>query len=103
MAGKDKKVGVINNSDRLYNLRAMNKKTMHTVRLSPGYNLIEESTWKPFEKEAQVKELVKGKILTVGEAAEIVKESLEEELINEAQTKVETVPDNVLGSDEEGL
>lgn len=61
--------GVLNNTARQYNLKTIGKnKNRVTVRIAPGFNVVDDDHWKEFTNDPYVKSLKKDKILDYGKA-----------------------------------
>ena len=60
--------GIKNNTARQYNLKAVNDKNKHrvTVRVAPGFNIVDDEHWNVLKKDPYVLGLKKDGILDFG-------------------------------------
>lgn len=88
--------GVFNHTARQYNLRALDGDRIVTVRVAPGFNVIDDSHWSAFADkkgkalDAYVAELQKKGALSFGVAQDDME--LEKDPDTKAKSKAEALP-----------
>ena len=91
------KVGVHNRTARQFNIRAVCAKTNRkvTVRIAPGFNVVDGEHWKVCAADAYVKELKKTNQIDFG--SKVDDEILEKDADTKSKSKSEQLPGNAKG------
>jgi len=82
--------GVTNNTERQYNIKAINKGRLTVVRLKPGFNVVPDGIWAKVAGSDYVKMLKKEKMIDFGKVHD--DKELEVDDSKNAATKETKVP-----------
>lgn len=92
--------GIMNNTARQYNLKCIGKNGERvTVRVAPGFNVVENEHWKHFKGDPYVALLIKEKKIEFGKAMDDLE--LERDPDTKAKSKAVIIPGKVKEEEEE--
>lgn len=84
--------GVMNRTARQYNLKTVQGGQRFVVRLAPGFNVVEDAHWKPFEKDAYVMGLKKEGKISFGAKEDDMELEVDPTVGAKSKSKADPVP-----------